>query len=534
MATHFFEGIDLTPDLLVQLEKDRTLIDLSPEAWKRVDRARAGLDKMLSESGPDGEQRLIYGANTGFGSFSKTVIPRSDLIELQLNILRSHAVGVGEPLDPTLVRCMILVRFNTFAKGHSGISRATLQRLIRAYNAGVVPVVPCQGSVGASGDLAPLAHVALGLLALDPVPVQLWNGNSYSRMESAIKAAHLLGLDSSPVLEPKDGLALINGTQFISALTSVALVEAKVLLEASTVLAAFSLAVLEGCPDAYRAEIHQARSHPGQIRVAAAIRELVENRIPKRETHANSKGEIQEFLRVQDAYSLRCHPQIAGPAYDAIDHLEGILKIELNSATDNPLVFVSEDDPSSVVILSGGNFHGQYPAYAADSLVFALQSVANVSQQRIFRMQTRSLSGLPSCLAPPEISGLNSGYMMLQYTAAAVTSEMKNRCNPASADTITTCEGQEDHVSMGPISARKALHQVADLRKILGIELLHALEASEYLPKDKPLTGGLLRVRDYARILIPKLGRDENYQPRLHSAQNLLSGLHAIAFSHKE
>ncbi len=423
-------------------------VDLDPAALALVKENRAVIDRILSE------KRVVYGINTGFGQFATVVIPEDQLAQLQLNLVRSHAAGVGEPLPIQQTRALMAARINCLLKAHSGIRVEPIELLKECLNRNIVPVVPCQGSVGASGDLAPLAHMALLLVGEGLA----WDCGKHVAGGEALKKAGL-----EPIrLQPKEGLALINGTQLITSLGNLAVARLRKLLPLADEIAALSLEALHGTSAAYDARIHNARPHPGQIEVAAHMRDLLAEESEIQESH-------RDCTRVQDAYSLRCLPQVHGVTRDALKFTSEILERELNSATDNPMIFTDTQESRS-----GGNFHGQYPAFACDVLAIAVCDLASISERRQERMVNPAYSDLPAFLT--QQGGLESGFMMAHVTSAALVSEMKGIAHPACVDTIPTSAGKEDHVSMGPIAARKLLRAVDALEHVLCIEARMALE----------------------------------------------------------
>ncbi len=434
-------------------------VTLAPAGRAGVLRARAYLEERVAS----GEK--IYGVNTGFGRLAETLISADQTENLQVNLVRSHAAGVGVALPVAEVRAMMVLRANALSRGNSGCRVEVVERLLEFLNAGVHPWVPSAGSVGASGDLAPLAHVALALIGEgdavvdgDRVPVR-----------SLLDAHGLTPLR----LREKEGLALINGTQATTGLGVLAFQRAMRGLEAVEVAGAMSLEALRGTPDAFREEIHAARPHSGQMTSAARLRGLLAGS-EIRESHRTND------TRVQDAYSLRCMPQVHGAARQALEYVRGVLEVEVNSTTDNPLVF-----PDAGIIVSGGNFHAQIVAQALDLLVLALADVAAISERRVERMLNPDLSGLPAFLA--RTPGLESGFMIAQVTAADLIAELRTLSHPASADTVSTSAAREDHVSMGFWAARKARRAAECFEAVAAIEVLCAAEALEH---QKPLKPG--------------------------------------------
>jgi histidine ammonia-lyase len=420
---------------------------LADESLERMAASRAIVDACVAGN------LVRYGITTGFGKFSDVVISAEDNETLQRNLIMSHACGVGEPFPEEVVRAMLLLRANALAVGRSGIRPSTVQALVAMLNAGVSPIVPQQGSLGASGDLAPLAHLALVLMGL---------GEASLRGRPMTGAQALAEAGLAPVtLGAKEGLALINGTQAMTAVGALACRDALALVAGAELAAALSFQALRGITDALDPRIHELRGQPGQSASAAALRGLLEG---------SSFTTRQGQERVQDAYALRCVPQVHGASRDAIDYAAAAVGRELNAVTDNPLIFPNGD------IVSGGNFHGQPIALPMDFLAIALSELASISERRIERLVNPGLSnGLPAFLAPR--GGLNSGFMISQYTAAALVSEDKVLSHPASVDSIPSSANQEDHVSMGTIAARKARTILGNAQAVLAIEILAACQA---------------------------------------------------------
>lgn len=444
-------GRDLTLDAVERVALHGENVALSAGARAVVRSSRKVVEDILSRD------EVVYGINTGFGNFRNVVISSRDLERLQVNLVRSHAAGVGEPFPEDVVRAILLLRINALASGFSGVDPRTLDALVSVLNAGIHPVVPQKGSVGASGDLAPLAHVALVLIG---------EGEAYYRGERIPGGEALKRAGLSPVaLHPKDGLALINGTQVISALLAGAVNRASRLVRSADVIGALTLDTLLGTDVAFDPRIHEARPHAGQIAAARNLRSLLEGS-ELRKSH-------EDCDRVQDSYSLRCMPQVHGAVRDALGYVRGVLETEINSATDNPMIFIDGGD-----VISCGNFHGQPVALASDFLTIALAELGAISERRVERLVNPDLSGLPAFLV--EEGGLNSGFMILQVTAAALASENKAYSHPASVDSIPTSANQEDHVSMGATAARKTTEVAKNLAHILAIELLSAAQALEF------------------------------------------------------
>lgn len=486
------DGKSLTLGDLEHVALRGRAISLAPAARERVARAHAVVERAVRE------RRVVYGITTGFGSFSNVVIPSEQIEQLQLNLVRSHAAGVGEPLGEPETRGLMLLRANVLAKAFSGVRPAVIDLLMAALNQGLHPVIPSQGSVGASGDLAPLAHLALCLI-----------GEGMCRYEGhlrpAAEALRAAGLEPL-TLRAKEGLALINGTQFMTAVAGLALGEALLLTRTADVIGALTLDVLKGTDVPFDERVHVARPHPGQVLSASNLRRLLAGS-PLRESHRACKV-------IQDAYSLRCMPQVHGAARDALAYVTSTVAIELNAATDNPLVFLESGD-----VLSAGNFHGQPVALASDVLAVAVAELGALSERRIERLVNPAHSGLPAFLTPR--GGLQSGLMLAHVTAAALASESKVLAHPASVDSIPTSAGQEDHVSMGAAAARKAAQVVANTRRILAIEAVAACQGLEH---HKPLKSSpaLDEVYRCVRACIPAYDEDRFLSPELEAAATLV------------
>jgi histidine ammonia-lyase len=451
-------GNDLRIEDVWEVAVHRVPVALADEARAGMEAARVLVERV-------GEH--TYGVNTGFGRFVSESIPNDQVEELQLRLLRSHACGVGEPYPHEIVRAAMLLRANALAKGYSGARIETVELLIECLNRGVLPRVPARGSVGASGDLAPLAHLALPLVGEG----KAWFDGTLLSGEEALAAAGL-----EPIrLAAKEGLSLINGTQFMAAMASLALVRANRLARTADLACALSLEALQGSRTSFHPAIHRARPLRGQLDSAANVLRLLEG---------SSIIESHRWCdKVQDAYSLRCAPQVHGASRDLLDHVETTVAIELNAATDNPLVLVDEG-----MVVSNGNFHGQPLAFGLDTLAMAVAELANISERRVERLVNPSLSdGLPPFLTRE--GGLNSGFMIPQYVAASLVSENKSLCHPASVDSIPTSAGQEDHVSMGNAAGLKALRVLANAELALAIELLAGAQAIEFLAPLEPAPG---------------------------------------------
>jgi histidine ammonia-lyase len=486
------DGERLTLEDLETVARGRLSVALEPAARERVARARAVVDAAVARGD------VVYGVTTGFGNFADVVIPRDRLGELQLNLVRSHAAGVGEPLDAAETRALMLLRANVLAKGFSGVRPQTLDLLVGMLNADVLPLIPSQGSVGASGDLAPLAHLALALVG---------EGSCRGDRGPRASAAALGRAGLAPVvLEAKEGLALINGTQLMAAVTGLALAEAWRLARTADVTGALALDALKGTDVAFDARIHAARPHPGQRASAANLRRLLQG--------SAIRASHRDCGKVQDAYSLRCIPQVHGAVRDALAFVTATLAVEINAATDNPMVFAETGE-----LLSGGNFHGEPVALAADVLAIAAAELGSIAERRIERLVNPALSGLPAFLTRE--GGINSGLMLAQVTAAALASENKSLAHPASVDSIPTSANKEDHVSMGVTAARKAARAMANTRRILGIEAIAACQALEF---HRPLgtSPALQAAYNRLRARVPPLERDRVLAPDIEAAADLV------------
>lgn len=451
MQTLVLDGSSLTLEDIRDVAQLNRQVALSHEAGQRVDAARALVERVADRDAP------AYGINTGFGTLAEVRIDKKDLRELQRNLIVSHAAGVGQPLSVAEARALLLLRCNVLAKGYSGVRKSTLQLGLDMLNAGVTPVVPERGSVGASGDLAPLAHLAL---------VFIGEGEAWFKGQRMHGGAALTAAGLSPlILEAKEGLTLVNGTQAMCAVGVPALLKAEALAELFDVAGAMTVEGLLGSHKPFVSGVHEVRPHAGHGAVSAHMRSLLaESKLV--ETHVNCH-------KVQDPYSLRCIPQVHGAAREGLSFTRGLLTTEVNAATDNPLVFTATED-----IVSAGNFHGQPVSLALDMLAMSLTQLAAISERRVEQMVNPSLSGLPPFLA--KNSGLNSGFMIAQVTAAALVAESRILCHPASVDSIPSSAGREDHVSMGMTAALKGRQVVDHVRNVLAIELLVAAQALDF------------------------------------------------------
>ena len=496
-------GNDLTLEAVREVAFDRRPVLLDPDARERVNAARAVVDQLVANN------QVSYAITTGVGKLSEVRIAGDQIRELQINLVRSHAVGVGEPLSIAETRAMMVLRANSLSKGFSGVRAVVIDTICALLTRGVTPWVPSQGSVGASGDLAPLAHLALLLVG---------EGECHDGKGGRIPGADALKRENVKplVLEAKEAVSLINGTQAMLAVGTLALLATETLVDSADVIGAMACDALKGTDAAFDERIHRARPHAGQISTAANLRKLLEGSAI-RESH-------RDCGRVQDAYSLRCMPQVHGAVRDTLAHCRSIFEIETNSAVDNPLVFrdpKSKDDTADV--LSGGNFHGEPVAFALDFLGIALSALAGISERRLERMVNPALSeGLPPFLAPG--AGLNSGFMMPQVTAAALVSENKVLAHPASVDSITTSGNKEDYVSMGMAAAIKLKKIVENARNTLAIEAMAAAQALDLLAPLKT-SKRLQQAHAAIRAVSSKLDRDRvMYHDFERIAQVIASG----------
>jgi histidine ammonia-lyase len=501
-------GNDLTLDEVRAVATERRPVLVAPDARERVNAARAVVDELVAAN------EVSYAITTGVGKLSDVRIAGDQIRELQINLVRSHAVGVGEPLSIAETRAMMVLRANSLSKGFSGVRGAVIDTICELLTRGVTPWVPSQGSVGASGDLAPLAHLALLLVGEG----ECHDGKG-GRIASndALKAAGIKPL----TLEAKEAVSLINGTQAMLAVGTLSLLAAEILVDSADVIGAMACDALKGTDAAFDERIHKVRPHSGQIATAANLRKLLEGSAI-RESH-------RDCGRVQDAYSLRCMPQVHGAVRDTLAHCRSVFETETNSAVDNPLVFrdpKSKDDHADVI--SGGNFHGEPLAFALDFLGIALSALAGISERRLERMVNPALSeGLPPFLAPG--AGLNSGFMMPQVTAAALVSENKVLAHPASVDSITTSGNKEDYVSMGMTAAIKLKKIVENTRNTLAIEAMAAAQALDLLAPLKT-SKRLQQAQAAIRAVSPKLEKDRvMYQDFVRIADVIASGKVAAA-----
>jgi len=500
MKTIVLEGGSMTLADIASAARKEAKFRLSDDARQRMQRSRGLVEELVQEGKP------VYGITTGFGIFSEVAISPDKARELQRNLILSHCAGVGDPYPIEVSRAMMVLRANALARGLSGIRPEIVELLLRLHREDIVPIIPCQGSVGASGDLAPLAHLASVLLGEG----QVWRRGKKVLARTALEAAGL-----HPVrLEAKEGLALINGTQAITAVGGLALVKALELLELADLFAAMSVDALLGTDAAFDPRIHQARPHPGQIRVAANLERFLAGS-QLRESH-------RDCGKVQDAYSLRCIPQVHGAVRDAVGFAARTVEVEINSATDNPLIFVEDRS-----VISGGNFHGAPVSLACDIATIALTDLASISERRTERLVNPQLSGLPAFLVRE--GGLHSGFMIAQVTAAALVSECKALSHPASVDSIPTSANKEDHVSMGPTAAMKLSRVVENVSAVLAIEAICAAQAIE-LRRPTESSPILECVFDVIRTRVPFWDADRYLHSDLVAGIELLPAIYKLLF----
>ncbi|MEG1502011.1 MAG: histidine ammonia-lyase [Synergistaceae bacterium] len=489
--TLVLNGTSLTIQDIINVSRHGYIIELDKKAEALVNECSESVEEWVKEG------RVVYGITTGFGDLATVVIPNEKSKKLQENLLISHACGFGEELPIDYVRAIMLLRINTLIRGYSGITLKTLNRLVEYLNLGVHPVIPRQGSVGASGDLCPLSHLAISLLGYGLV-------NYKDKKISALEAMKLLDLE--PVeLMPKEGLALNNGTTVMTAIAALCVYDAEHIVKTADIVASMSAEALHAVPYAFDARTHMLRPQIGQIQVAENIRRLIDG------------SEIIESFkkdRVQDAYSLRCIPQVHGASKDAFNYVWEKVDIEINSVTDNPIIFHKDCEA-----ISGGNFHGQPIAMAMDFLGIAMAELANISERRIARLVDNKLSGLPPFLVSD--SGLNSGFMIPQYTAAAIVSENKVLAHPSCVDSIPTSAGQEDHVSMGGYSAYKGRNIVENTARVIAIEMLVAAQGIDFRAPLIPGKGTGVAFKEF-RKHIHFYEKDEYMQPLMLKSLELV------------
>ncbi|MEG1894792.1 MAG: histidine ammonia-lyase [Oscillospiraceae bacterium] len=502
MRTIIIGKTDLTLEEFVAVARDGAKVELSQEAIERINASRAVVDKFVEDEKP------VYGVTTGFGKFSNVSVSKEDCALLQKNLIITHAVGAGDPFAEEISRGMLLLRTNNITKGYSGTRLLVAQTMVDMLNKGVTPYVPEKGSLGASGDLAPLSHLVLPMLGL---------GKAYYKGE-LLQGGEAMAKAGIPVIElsAKEGLALNNGTQAMTSVGALAVWDALQLLKIADIIACLSVEAHRGITTAYDARLHKIRPHAGQIQTAETFLQLLDG-----SQMTTKQGEI----RVQDAYTLRCLPQIHGASKDAINYVKNKVEIEINSVTDNPIIFTETMEG-----LSGGNFHGQPMALSFDFLGIALAELADVSERRIERLVNPALSELPAFLV--ENGGLNSGFMIVQYSAAALVSENKILAHPASVDSIPSSANQEDHVSMGTIAARKAREILENVRRVLAMELMCACQGIDLRGK-KQLGKGTQPAYDLVRSKVSKLTKDRELYEDINTCEQLLIDGSLVAASEK-
>ncbi|MEI8216775.1 MAG: histidine ammonia-lyase [Eubacteriales bacterium] len=484
-------GNNLTLEELIKVARGNCLVEISKEAIKKVVQSRDYVENLIKDG------KVVYGITTGFGKFSNIVISKDQVEVLQESLIRSHACGVGNHFPEEVVRAIMLIRLNASVKGYSGIRVETLHTLAEMINKRVHPAIPEKGSLGSSGDLAPLSHMVLVLMG---------EGEAYyeNKLMKGSEAMALAGI--KPVrLTSKEGLALINGTQVLTAVGAIATYDAINLMKYADISAALTFEALRGITAVFDEKIHAVRNHKGQMDCAKNLARILEG-----SGLTTKEGEI----KIQDSYSLRCLPQIHGASKDAIDYVLEKVNYEMNAATDNPLIFAEEGQ-----VISCGNFHGQPMALAFDFLGIALAELANSSERRIERLVNPSLSELPAFLT--EKGGINSGFMIVQYTAAALVSENKILAHPASVDSIPSSGNQEDHVSMGTIAARKAYEILKNARAVIAIELMTAAQAVEFTDPGK-LAKGTKEAYKLIRAQIPRLKEDRIMYPDIEKSIEMI------------
>jgi histidine ammonia-lyase len=493
-STITIDGNSLSLEQLFEVSLRNARVGLNPQAVDFIQRSRAVVDKIVSY------EDLVYSINTGFGALSRIAIPKADVDKLQLNFVRSHAAGTGEPLSREVTRAMILLRANTLAKGYSGVRMEVIHLLLEMLNHGVHPIVPCQGSLGASGDLAPLAHLALVLIGEGHAE---YNNTIYPGNEALAKA----GL--SPVqLKAKEGLALVNGTQMMTAIAALSVLEAEALAKVADISGCMSTEGFLGSHRPFLEEVQAVRPHPGQIASAENCRKLLQNS-EIAQSHAGCK-------KVQDPYSFRCIPQVHGAVRDTITFARAVVERELNAATDNPLIF-----PETGEAVSQGNFHGEPIAFSMDYLGIAMAELGNIAERRIDKLNDPHFSELPAFLTMGR-EGLNSGTMIVHYTAASLVSENKVLAHPASIDSIPSSNNKEDHVSMGSIAARKASKIISHVRYILATELYCATQALRFRAPMKP-GDGVRAAFQFMADRIEPINEDRIFAPEIADVSTWLT-----------
>lgn len=484
-------GNDLRIEDVINVARNNFEVEISDFAKENILKCRGIVDKLVED------EKVVYGITTGFGKFSNVSISKEEAKILQKNLIITHAVGAGEAFEKEVVRAIILLRINNLSKGYSGIRFETVQTMVDMLNKGVHPVIPQKGSLGASGDLAPLSHMVLPMIGLGKAE---YKGTIYSGLEAMEKAGiNIIELTS------KEGLALINGTQVMTAVGVLTIHDSINLMKAADIANALEFEAHNGVVDALQERCHRVRPHKGQIDSAAITLKLLED-----SKNVSKQGEV----RVQDAYTLRCSPQVHGASKDAINYVKNKIEIEINSVTDNPMIF-----PDTGEGISGGNFHGQPMALSFDFLGIALAEIANISERRMERCVNPSLSELPAFLV--KHGGVNSGFMIVQYSAAALVSENKVLAHPASVDSIPSSANQEDHVSMGTIASRKAREIMINARRVVAMELMCACQAID-LRGNKGLGKGTKAAYETLRNLVPMLEDDRELYEDINKCESII------------
>jgi histidine ammonia-lyase len=487
-------GSNLDLGTFIQIARKKRCVGVAPESVPMIQKARDYVLKVVEREKP------IYGINTGFGKLSDVAIDKSEVRKLQKNLLMSHACGVGDPFSIEVVRGMMLLRANALIKGFSGVRLEVIEKILEFLNHDVTPVVFQQGSLGASGDLAPLSHMCLPLIGLGEVMI----GQERMDAKSGLKRANIKPL---MYLDAKEGLSLINGTQAMTSVGAFTLYDAMILEESASASLALTMEALQAIIDAFDPRVHQLRNQNGQIRVAERVKSIL-----KTSQWVTKDGE----LRIQDAYSIRCAPQVHGAVYDALQHAKTVIEAEMNAVTDNPIVFSEQEE-----VISAGNFHGEPIALVMDYLAISISELANISERRIERLVNSCLSnGMPPFLVKKP--GINSGFMIVQYSAAALVSENKALAHPASVDSIPSSANQEDHVSMGTISARKAASILKNAQHVIAMELFTAAQAIGFRGAKK-LALPTKRLYEAIRAFIPFIEEDTIMYPFIHQLHAFVS-----------
>ncbi|BBE31984.1 histidine ammonia-lyase 1 [Tepiditoga spiralis] len=492
MKKLFIDGKSLNIEDFINVARNHYEVHLTEEAKEKMQKSRDVVEKIVENEKP------VYGINTGFGKFCNVKISKEESKNLQKNLIMSHACGVGNPLKEDAVRGIMLLRANALANGFSGIRISTVETLLEMLNKNVIPVIPEKGSLGASGDLAPLAHMVLVMLGMG----EAYYKNERLSGKEAMKKANIKTIE----LEGKEGLALINGTQVMTSIGALAIYDSKILLKTTDIAISMTSEALEGITDAYDSLVHEVRNQTGQIITAENLRRILNG-----SKNTTKQGE----KRVQDAYTLRCVPQIHGASKDAFNYVNNVINNEINAVTDNPIIFPDEDK-----IISAGNFHGQPVALAMDFLAIAISEMANVSERRIERLVNTEHSKLPAFLVKD--GGVNSGFMIAQYAAAALVSENKVLAHPASVDSIPSSANQEDHVSMGTIASRKAREIIYNASRVLAIELIAAVQAIDLRGGKEKLSPATKSVYNLIRKNISYWEKDREMYPDINNAAELI------------